>query len=57
MEISLGGYLSIVCCAYFYAEFDHPETKPRIGFWPLEGGTLELVGIPYVELKGTKKSQ
>ena len=56
-NIFSGGYLSIVCCAYFYAEFDHPETEPRIGFWPFEGGKLELVGIPYVELKGTKKSR
>jgi len=54
--VCLGGYLSIVCGAYFYAEFDHPETEPRIAFWPFEGGKLELVGIPYVELKGTKKN-
>lgn len=49
--------MSIVCGAYFYAEFDHPETEPRIVFWPFEGGKLELVGIPYVELKGSKKIQ
>lgn len=55
--ICLGGYLSIVCTAYVYAEFDHSETKPRIAFWPFEGRLMKLVGIPYVELRGTKKGK
>ena len=48
----LGGYLSIVVNAYFYAEFEHPETKPYIKFWPFDGTKMDLIGIPYVKLHG-----
>ena len=38
--------------AYFFAEFEHPETKPYIEFWPFGGTKMDLVGFPYVRLRG-----
>ena len=48
----LGGYLSIVSGAFFYAEFNHPETMPSITFWP-DYDNMTFIGIPYVTLKKT----
>ena len=41
--------------AFFYAEFNHPETMPSITFWP-DYEKMTFIGIPYVTLNKRTKS-